>query len=369
MARDYDDLKRLNMVFGRPVHYPQHEFILDFCDRNGVLLIPELPAWQLTAGQMADARMRQLAQAQLREMVAACYNHPSVWAWSVGNEMESDTVAGRAYVRDMIAYVKSLDPTRPVSFASYHLLVGRPWADATQFADFVMMNQYFGTWHGPKSALGVALETIHATWPEKPVIISEFGIASGWQTVEGPQVIEPDQYYFSGDQPLSVDCTDTLRQSLIVEQMDVFRGKPFVAGAIFWDYAGQMGVVDERRQCRGSWRVLRDEYSPIRIEALEFTSLSSAEITLRARGPLEVDMPVYTLRGYRLRWMVTSPDKQIVSSQGEIPLPALPPAGAWSGEIAWQAPQGNAILTVSLVRPAGFAVLECSFDTQGKPIQ
>jgi hypothetical protein len=80
-------------------------------------------------------------------------------------------------------------------------------------------------------------------------------------------------------------------------------------------------------------------------------------------------MPVYTLRGYRLRWMVTSPDKQIVSSQGEIPLPALPPAGAWSGEIAWQAPQGNAILTVSLVRPAGFAVLECSFDTQGKPIQ
>jgi beta-glucuronidase len=370
MARDYDDLKRLNMIFGRPVHYPQHEFILDYCDRNGILLIPELPAWQLTAGQMADAPMRQLTQKQLREMVESGYNHPSVWAWSVGNEMESDTVAGRAYVRDMIAYVKSLDPTRPVSFASYHLLVGRPWADATQYADFVMMNQYFGTWHGPKGALDMALETVHATWPDKPVIISEFGIAPDWQTVEGPQVIEPDQYYIMReDQPASIKGCDTLRQELIVEQMGVFRGKPFVAGAIFWDYAGPMGVVDEQRQRRGSWRVLRDEYSPICIEALKFTSASSAAITLRSRGPFESDMPVYSLQGYRLCWVLTSSDKRVIFSQGEIPLPALLPAAVWSGEITWQAHQGEAILTVSVVRPAGFAVLERSFDIQGKALQ
>jgi beta-glucuronidase len=366
MAGDYDDLKRLNMVFGRPVHYPQHEFILDYCDRHGILLIPELPAWQLTAGQMADACMRQLAQGQLHEMVEYCYNHPSVWAWSVGNELESDTVAGRAYVRDMIAYVKSLDPTRPVSFASYHLLVGRPWADATQYADFVMMNQYFGTWHGPKGALDMALETIHATWPEKPVIISEYGIAPDWQKVEGPQVVEPDQYYFMReDQPASIEGIDTLRLNLIVEQMDVFRTKPFVAGAIFWDYAGLMGVVDERRQRRGSWRVLRDEYSPICIDALKFSSLSGAEITLRARGPVEADMPVYTLRGYSLRWAATSSDKKVVFSQGELLLPTLPPASAWSGEITWPAHPGEAILTVSVDRPSGFAVLERSFDSQG----
>ena len=369
MSNDYEDLKRLNMVFSRPVHYPQHEFILDYCDRNGILLIPELPAWQLTTGQMADACMRQLAQEQLGEMVAACYNHPSVWAWSVGNEIESDTVAGRAYVRDMIAYVKSLDPSRPVSFASYHLLVGRPWADATQYADFVMMNQYFGTWHGPKGALGMALETIHATWPDKPVIISEYGIAPDWHTVEGPQLIEPEQYYFTkGDQPASTEGIDTLRQDLIVEQMDVFRSKPFVAGAIFWDYAGNMGVVDERRQRRGSWHVLRDEYSPICIEALRFTSRSSVKITLCARGPLESDMPVYTLRGYRLCWVVTSSNKKEIFSQGEIPLPTLRPAGAWSGEIAWQARQGEAILTIRVVRPAGFAVLERSFDLQGNSL-
>jgi beta-galactosidase/beta-glucuronidase len=51
MAADYDDLKQLNMVFARPVHYPQHEYILDYCDRNGILLIPEVPPGSSPAGR------------------------------------------------------------------------------------------------------------------------------------------------------------------------------------------------------------------------------------------------------------------------------------------------------------------------------
>jgi hypothetical protein len=59
-----------------------------------------------------------------------------------------------------MAYVKSLDPTRPVGFAS-NLLNSRPGDDATALADFVLMNQYFGTWGGPKDRLGPALDAIH----------------------------------------------------------------------------------------------------------------------------------------------------------------------------------------------------------------
>ena len=45
MAADFADLKRLNAVLSRPIHYPQADFILDYADRHGLLLIPELPAW------------------------------------------------------------------------------------------------------------------------------------------------------------------------------------------------------------------------------------------------------------------------------------------------------------------------------------
>jgi len=144
MVADYTDLKTLNAVLSRPVHYPQDDFILDYADRHGILLIPEIPAWQLTGAQMADPRMRGLARQQLREMITSHFNHPAVWAWSVGNEIASNTAAGHDFIQAMIAFAKSLDPTRPVGFAS-NLLNKSLWVDATAYTDFVLMNQYFGT--------------------------------------------------------------------------------------------------------------------------------------------------------------------------------------------------------------------------------
>jgi hypothetical protein len=370
MTADWDDLKLLNMVFGRPVHYPQHEFILDYCDRRGILLIPELPAWQLSAAQMADSRMRRLAQQQLCEMIAADFNHPSVWAWSIGNELESDTAAGRAFVRDMIAFVKSLDPTRPVGFASYHLLVGRPWADATQFADFVMMNQYFGTWHGPKDGLGLALDTIHLAWPDKTVIVSEYGFCPHSQTIEGPAQIDPAQYYYiAQDVPSGSEEADVQRQRVIADQIQVFRSKPFVSGALFWCYRHRMGVVDGAGNRRGSWWLLREEYSPVLIQSVTFApavgSARCATVKLRTRGPVEQDLPAYTLRGYRLRWVVTSPERAGTFAEEGLTLPTLAPGSEWTGEIEWAMPEADHILILSIVRPTGSSVIERAYDPHG----
>lgn len=367
MTAEFDDLKRLNMVIGRPVHYPQHEYIYDTCDRKGILLSPELPAWQLTAGQMADEHMRQLARQQLAEMIAAAANHACVWAWSVGNELESDTVAGRAYVRDMVAFVKSLDPTRPVSFASYHLLVGRPWGDATIHSDFVMMNQYFGTWHGPKDSLEPALDTVHLTWPDKPVIISEFGFAPHWEKIEGPAIIDSSQYYHipedaSADSPEA----DAQRQNVIRDQMAVFRKKPYVAGAVFWDYRGGMGVVDDHGRPRPSWRTLHEEFAPLMIEAVDFSfpkeDQCKVNLYLRTRGPVDIDLPAYTLRNYRINWELISPGGSRISTHGEIGLPVLSPGSSHKLTIKTTRPPKGYRLRLSVLRPTGFAAIEREFE-------
>ena len=366
MADDFKDLKLLNMVFGRPVHYPQHEFIYDYCDRYGILLAPELPAWQLTAGQMSDPRLIALAKTQLREMIAAAANHPCIWAWSVGNELESDTVAGRAFVRELIAYVKELDPTRPVGFASYHLL-SRPWADATQHADFVMMNEYFGSWHGPKDALPLALDAVHQTWPGRPVIISEFGLMSNWQKIEGPLEPDPMQYYLANDRN-----ADLQRQCLISDQMVAFRRKSYLSAAIFWAYRGPMGVVDwdPALKCqyrRDSWEAIRKEFSPILIKAIR-AKAGKVEVDLRARGPVEAEIPAYTLRNYRLDWKSLGADETLLA-QGDIPLPDLFP-GAFT-TLKWDLPASSAglpkVLQVTIFRPTGFPVIERWLDLDFSP--
>lgn len=378
MAQDYDDLKTLNMVFSRPVHYPQHEFILDYCDRNGILLTPEVPAWQLNEEQLGDGHMRELEQQQLREMILAGFNHPSVWAWSVGNEYQSKTAAGYSFTQQMVEFVKALDPTRPVSFAS-HRLASDPGSDATALTDFVMMNQYLGTWHGTKDVLSQALDDIHAAWPNKVVIISEFGFEPRWNRWGPPaSELDPSKYYFiPEDVPSDSEEADVQRRLVIAEQMEIFRSKPFVAAVIFWTYQDYrtpssfvMGVVDAERNRRGSWVLLREEYTPVLIESVTFSPAredgQSATVALRTRGPLEADMPAYTLRGYRLHWVVTSPEGETTFSEGDIALPTLEPRSEWSGRVEWTVLEAQYALTVSVVRPTGFTAIERTYDAQGE---
>jgi beta-glucuronidase len=381
MAADYNDLKTLNEVFTRPVHYPQAESILDYADRHGILLIPEIPAWQLGQDQLSSQRMQDLEKQQLSEMIAEDFNHPSVWAWSIGNEFASNTPAGHDFVQEMIAYVKSLDPTRPVGFAS-DKLGSQPQADATALSDFVMMNEYFGTWHGTKQDLGPALDRIHQTWPDKTVIISEFGFTPHWNGTWGPATssLNPDQYYFIPDGvPSDSEAADAVRQQLIGDQMPVFRSKPFVAGAIFWSYQNyrtptnfKTGLVDAERNKRGSWELLRDQYAPALIDSVTFSPEADgkriATVALHTRGPVDVDMPAYTLRGYTLHWMVTSDDGNTTFVEGDESIPVLAPGSQWSSQIAWTVPGAQYILTVSIVRPTGFSVTERSYDALGQLI-
>jgi beta-glucuronidase len=379
MAADYEDIKALNEVLSRPVHYPQAEFILDYADRHGILLIPEIPAWQLSAQQMAMPKMQALVKQQLLEMITTQYNHPAIWAWSIGNEIESETSAGHNFVKEMIAYVKSLDATRPVGFASNRLYTN-PNADATAYSDFVMMNQYWGGWGGPKENLSASLDAIHAAWPEKMVIISEFGFEPNWNRLWGPatSTLTPEEYYFIPDgTPPDSELADEQRRLLIREQMAVFRTKPFVAGAIFWTYQDYrtrskfvMGVVDPARNKRPSWEVLREEFSPILIDALTLSPLAdgkrTATISMYTRGPVETDLPAYTLRGYKLHWRLSSPDELTEFSAGDLALPTLAPAAEWTGEIPLVVPQSDIILTISFVRPTGYTVIERSYNAKGE---
>jgi len=127
-----------------------------------------------------------------------------------------------------------------------------------------------------------------------------------------------------------------------------------------------MGVVDYNRNRRGSWDLLRQEYAPASIASLQFDPEKNghrlATILLHTRGPIEVDMPVYTLRGYSLHWQVTSPDRTQIFSQGDVPLPTLLPASEWTGEIEFPVPADEYIFVLSIMRPTGFSVMDYVYN-------
>jgi beta-glucuronidase len=293
----------------------------------------------------------------------------------------SETSEGHAFVKEMFAYVKSLDPTRPVGFAS-NRMNSNPSQDATAYSDFVMMNQYWGGWAGPKQGLSGALDAIHVAWPDKTVIISEFGFEPNWNRLWGPatSTLNHDEYYFvpDGTAPDS-ELADEQRRLLIHDQMAVFRTKPFIAGAVFWTYQDYrtrsgfvMGVMDPERNKRPSWDVLREEFSPALFDSFALSPVVDGHrtmtITLHTRGPIDMDMPVYTLRGYTLQWALTSTEGSTEFFEGEASLPTLSPASQWSGEFTLEVPAMDYIVTVSIIRPTGFSVIECSINENGEQI-
>lgn len=357
IRHDWDDLKNLQTTLTRPVHYPQAPEVFDYADREGVLLVPEIPMWQFSEEQMKDPKVIALAKALLQEMIEEHGHHPSVFAWSVCNESATATPGGVAYVRAMKEWIRSLDPDRFVTYADDGLSRPHdPGKSAARDADFIMMNQYFGSWHGAAEELRAGLERVGRGFPDKMVLISEFGYAG----------------LFEGDSA----AADRKRVQIIEEQLAEFGRHPWIGGAIFWCYQDyrshrnlwpeetegfvEMGVVDENRQRRPSYDVWRKANAPARVE-LRWTQEGSSRprgfrATVTRRRPDEI--PSYELRGYRLAWRAIDRDRKVIGS-GESALPDIGAPAVVEG--TWTAPATpEIVLEAWLKRPTGFTAAQAA---------
>jgi beta-glucuronidase len=240
--RDLSDMLACNMRMMRIAHYPQVQELLDFADAHGILLIAEAGNWNMSAWQMADPGTRALWQKQMREMVEQDWNHPSIIAWSMGNEYESATKEGIAWTRDMRAFTLSLDPTRLITFASRFTIA--PWVhsgvdEASQYSDFVSVNFYLDYKR--------RLDRVHELWPDKPVFVTEFGKAGEAMPHDAARIAD------------------------IVTAVHAMKARPWVIGGSLWTWADyrsfyrgtpadgirKWGVVDFYRGHRDSWEAAR----------------------------------------------------------------------------------------------------------------
>lgn len=360
MRYDYDDLKSLQVTLTRPVHYPQNPFILDYADRHGILLIPEIPVWQFSEAQLRDPKVLALAEQQMREMIEQAGNHPSIFAWSVCNESDTATPGGVAYFRAMRDFIRQLDPDRFVSYADDNLTkLTQAQSSAANDADFVMMNQYFGSWHGPASALPASLDKVDRLFPNKMVIISEFGL---------PGVFGKD-----------AEDADRMRVKIIEEQMPELARRDWIAGAIFWcyqDYKSRRnlrpgleegyvdhGLVDEYRQRRPSYYVWKEMNTPAALQGQWEASRDQAPtaFTATVQANSMARLPSYPLHDYRLEWDVRDENNKVIAS-GAQQLPDLADSHTVVGKVQPLAQTGGLRLHLTLFGPTGSIAAENSVD-------
>jgi beta-galactosidase len=346
IAHDHADLKQLNCVFTR-VHWPQDRRVLEYCDRHGILIQTEVPAWgPETFAGMTGATSETILQnglEQLREMIARDRNHPCICSWGVCNEINGQNPPAFGFAKRMYQEAKKLDAHRPVSYAS-HSLFQTPGRDVSGVMDFVMMNEYYGSWQqGTSADLAKTLDEIHAAFPNKPVVISEYGYCAC--TADRPE-------------------DDQRRVATLVDQDRIFREKDYVAGLIFFcynDYRTHVGdrglgvlqqrvhgVVDLYGAHKPSYEVLRRESSPIASLDVQGHP-KDLKLTVQARK----HVPAYSLRGYRVRGIYYAYGNIPVEQQ-EIELPELAPGQRATISMGFTEAVPLSIV-FDVLRPTGFS--------------
>jgi beta-galactosidase len=342
---DHADMRALNCIYTR-THWPQDRRLLDYCDRHGILIQTEVPGWGPRTFQNLkgndEAALLANGMLQLREMIADARNHPCIFSWGVCNEVNGQNPPAQAFIRALYKEAKRLDPARLVTYAS-HSLFSNPGRDVAGEMDYIMFNQYFGSWQkGGTPELEKTLDALHAAFPGKPLVISEYGYCA-----------------CTDDRPEN----DPIRIGILESQDKVFRERPWIAGLIFFcynDYRTHIGdkgegalkqrvhgVVDLYGARKPSWDVLRRESSPV-----ESLTMEGTRVTLRTRGTV----PAHTLRGYTLRAIAYGRGAIPLAAQS-IALPDLPPGATHTATL--QLPSaGIDRVTVEVLRGTGEAVMQ-----------
>ena len=329
-----EHLKKLNAVFTR-FHWQQDEALLDWCDRNGLLVQEEIPLW---GGATVLDSIKSVAMMQADEMVLRHFNHPSVIAWGVGNEHSGQYAATQDYVKHMYRYIKAMDSSRLVNYVS-NTLQYNPGTDATTLGDLIMWNEYFETWFGGKMTDAPAmLDSIHKYHPEKPIVVSEYGLC------------EPA---FSGGDPRRI--------AHMISHTALYETRPFVAGAIYFSlndyrtFIGEEGTGKRRQRVHGmisldgelkpSYHMLKNLFSPIIVTSMQSSSdRSNIAVTVTIPG----GMPAYTLKGYTAQ--VSS-----ASGAGEmLRLPIMEPGKQYKFTLKNQDGENRQVV---FSRPGGYAVI------------
>jgi beta-glucuronidase len=347
--KDLSMMKTANMGLARILHYPCSPTLLDWADEHGFLIIAEAGNWQLSPEQMDSETIRANWKRQAREMIEQGWNHPSVIAWSAGNEYQSDTPAGVRWTRDMIAFMRTLDDSRFTTFVSLGGKVFskvKPEENSFHYADILCPNIY------GNEGLARSMEALHATWPDKPVFISEFG----WREDAAP--------------------SEQWRAAQFREAMAIVRKYPFVIGASVWswnDYRSRhygtnsdgyrhWGLVTPDRKPRDAYFTLREEFSPAVLAQVHIDRKPqglSASFAVRVQLQGRPDFPSRTLRDYQLVLHLVEQSGSIRKSI-TTPVPVLRPGEKIEISIPVSPFDISAVsnIRVELRQPTGFVSLD-----------
>ena len=266
-ARDFELLKWIGANSFRTSHYPYSEELMQMADRQGFLVIDEVPAvgmnFWLKTPVFEEGHADHKTLAHHKDMLTALYerdkNHPCVIMWSISNEAQTQDPNALAYFTEAVAHMRALDNTRPLINVTDNVserdTVGHLF-------DVVGLNRYY-SWYfdlANLESIYPRLTREFRAWHDKigkPIMMTEYGADTIAGNHKLPETIFSEEYqveYYKENHRALDDCE-------------------FVIGEHPWAYADFMtseglkrfdgnkkGIFTRQRQPKSAAFVLRERW-------------------------------------------------------------------------------------------------------------
>jgi beta-glucuronidase len=251
--------RELGCNFVRLAHYPYIEDMIRLADQVGLLVWEEIPVyWDIDWKNPATL---QIAEEQMRDLIARDHNRAATIFWSIGNETPVNP-ARLEFMKQLANYTRELDSTRLITAALNHTEQNgdntRLLSDSLgEFLDVLGLNEYIGWYNGSIAS------TDTMQWKfayDKPLIVSEFGAET------------PYGAHGSAD----ARWTEEYQTALYQHQIAMLRKIPSLAGMSPWvlmdfhsprrpltgvqDFYNRKGLISDRGQRKQAFYTLQKFY-------------------------------------------------------------------------------------------------------------
>jgi beta-galactosidase len=189
MDGDLRLIKELGATVVRCAHYEHSDYFYSLCDQAGILVWAEIPQVnEINSSQ----RFAETSRGQLLDLIRQNINHPSIFAWSLFNEIGlKNTPDPERELQDLNNVAHSEDPTRPTIGAT----CTDKFPQMNKIPDLLGWNMYPG-WYsgwGPKNDFGRLLDEHRQDSQRGGFCLSEYGAgANVEQHEQNPKPPQPD---------------------------------------------------------------------------------------------------------------------------------------------------------------------------------
>ncbi len=169
--RDMEIVRELGANTLRLAHYQHAQEFYDLCDENGIIVWAEIPYITM---HMKNGRENTLRQ--MEELIAQCYNHPSIAVWGLSNEITAasavneDLLENHRLLNDLC---HKMDATRHTTMANVFML--ETDSPILEIPDVNSYNLYFGWYLGELEQNDEFFDEYHEKYPNRPIGFSEYG--------------------------------------------------------------------------------------------------------------------------------------------------------------------------------------------------